>query len=123
MKKIVQRVIVATSISLLTLIGIAISVLHFFPPPLEVAIANNFGPSPAWYPEQMPRYKEHWLASILHIIPGALLVILAPLQLSARIRKRRPGLHRFTGRVFILIAIPMTLSAMYLGWTIPFGGA
>ena len=122
MKKTVQRVIVATSISLLSLIAVALSVLHFFPPPLEVAIANNFGPSPAWFPEQMPRYNEHWFASVLHIIPGALLVILAPIQLSARIRNTKPGLHRFTGRVFILIAIPMTLSAMYLAWTIPFGG-
>lgn len=122
MQKPSKRILIASGIWFASLFAVVVSILHFFPPPLEVAIANNFGPSPAWFPEQMPRYREHWLATLLHIIPGALLLAFAPLQLNTGLRSRNPSLHRWIGRLFVLIAIPMALAAMFLAWTMPFGG-
>jgi len=57
-----------------------------------------------------------WL--LLHGLAGAAALAIGPLQFSNRIRKRRPQLHRLTGRVYVgaicLIAAPI---GMYVGTT------
>jgi uncharacterized membrane protein len=39
--------------------------------------------------------------TFLHVIPGTIFMILGPLQFVRRLREKHPGLHRWTGRIFL----------------------
>src|SRR5688500_15060775 len=68
------------------------------------------------------KFNRHPTATLLHVLPAALLVILAPLQFSRRIRSRHIRWHRWSGRVIVAIAIPVGLSGLFFGLLMPFGG-
>ena len=67
--------------------GMALAVLRYAALPIELA---------------MPDFAHHVadapLAFYMHVFAAGLALLLAPVQLSARIRARRPGLHRWAGR-------------------------
>ena len=67
------------------------------------------------------RYVEHPVVSFLHIAPGALFLMLAPLQFSVRIRTRSLQFHRWSGRLLVLTAMVTGLSAFVVGLP-SFGG-
>ncbi|MEI9974313.1 MAG: DUF2306 domain-containing protein [Ignavibacteriota bacterium] len=45
-----------------------------------------------------------FLAMSAHLATGAVLLLLGPVQLIAAVRKRRPGLHRWLGRIYVITA-------------------
>ncbi len=65
------------------------------------------------------KFLTHWNAAFLHLIPGMIFVLLVPLQFSARIRSRRPALHRWSGRALVTIAFVTGLSGMFFGVLYP----
>jgi uncharacterized membrane protein len=68
------------------------------------------------------RYVAHpWLA-YLHMTPGVLYLLGAPLQLSERIRTRHYTLHRRLGRVLVAAALLSMLFALLFGLRYPWGG-
>lgn len=69
------------------------------------------------------KYATHPLLALLHIVPGGLLLILAPLQFSTRIRTHHIRFHRWSGRVLLIAVAAASLSAFFLGLLQPFGGA
>lgn len=69
------------------------------------------------------RYVEHPWVALLHIVPGLLFLMLAPLQFVARIRRQHIGLHRGLGRVLAACAVVSGLFALMAGFRFPaFGG-
>lgn len=69
------------------------------------------------------RYVEHpWLA-YLHIAPGVLYLIGAPLQLTRRFRVRHYHVHRRLGRVLLTCALVAGLFALLFGVPHAWGGA
>lgn len=46
-------------------------------------------------------FQEHRGLTLLHILPGAMFMVLGPLQFVQRIRVNYPGFHRWSGRVFL----------------------
>ena len=56
-----------------------------------------------------------------HVIAGLVLVLLIPVQLSARVRSRVPFVHRWLGRALVVIGIAVGLSG-YAMVAIPIGG-
>lgn len=60
-------------------------------------------------------FGTHPLATLAHILAGAILLAFVPLQLSATIRSRYPAAHRWTGRALIVLAI-------WIGWAITLAG-
>ena len=60
---------------------------------------------------------------MLHILPGGLLLILAPFQFSAQFRNRHIRFHRRSGRVLVGSAVASTLAGFYFGLRMPYGGA
>ena len=68
------------------------------------------------------KYNAHPVATLLHTIPGALLLALAPLQFSATIRNRFRSLHRWSGRVLLACAVLVGLSGLYFGFFLSYGG-
>ena len=68
------------------------------------------------------RYVAHpWLA-YLHMTPGVLYLLGAPLQLSERIRTRHYTLHRRLGRVPAPAALLSVIFALLFGLRYPWGG-
>jgi hypothetical protein len=70
---------------------------------------------------------DRWFASypvltFLHVIPGGLLLALAPFQFSSRIRNRHLRFHRWSGRVLVLAALLVGLSGLLLAAKFPYGG-
>lgn len=66
------------------------------------------------YDPQFARFApfKWWL--IPHIVTGAVCLVLGPLQFSTTIRTRKPGLHRWTGRVYVVSAVISSCLALYI---------
>jgi uncharacterized membrane protein len=70
---------------------------------------------------------DQWFAAfpsltILHVLFGGIFLMIAPLQLSSRIRVRFIGLHRWTGRILVVVALPVGVSALVFIDLFPYGG-
>ena len=70
---------------------------------------------------------ERWFAAHAsltwaHIIPGSVFLGLAPLQFVPGLRDNHLALHRWSGRLLLLTAIPTGLTGMLLQLRSPYGG-
>jgi len=68
------------------------------------------------------RYVEHPLATLAHLIPGFLIVLIGPTQFIRSFRKRWSVLHRWAGRVFIVCGTMGALTGFFIGALYPFTG-
>jgi uncharacterized membrane protein len=83
--------------------------------------------NPPGMPKNVPAFDEgfgrHPVITLIHILPGALFMILGPLQFIPRIRTRHPGFHRLSGRIYIAAAYIVGISALYMPFVLsPIGG-
>ena len=100
----------ATLIAVLFIVGPALARLAFlFDPPVS---AN---------PTDMA-FALHRPTGLLHILPGLVMVALMPIQASRRLRQRWPALHRWSGRVFILVGLSLCASAVVMNIRFPVVG-
>ena len=67
-------------------------------------------------------FAAHPVQTLLHVVPGALFLALAPLQFSTRIRTRRLRLHRWSGRLLLLCGGVVGLNGLYFGLLMPYAG-
>lgn len=67
-------------------------------------------------------YDAHRAVILLHVVPGGLILLLAPLQFSARVRRRYVSYHRWTGRFLLVCVLVSGIAALFFGLFIPFGG-
>ena len=65
------------------------------------------------------KFIAHSGTGLFHLIPGMVFLLFAPLQFSARIRARRPRLHRWSGRVLVAIAVVIGLTGVFFGVIYP----
>ncbi len=68
------------------------------------------------------RFAANPLATLMHVLPGGLFLILAPLQFSSRIRSRYIRFHRWSGRILVVTAVVTALAGLYFGLLMPYGG-
>jgi uncharacterized membrane protein len=68
------------------------------------------------------RYNALPYATLVHVVPGMLFLLLAPLQLVPRFRSRRPRIHRRMGYVLLAFAIPFAITGLYLSVRDPLFG-
>jgi uncharacterized membrane protein len=68
-------------------------------------------------------YAGNPFATALHIASGGVFLLLLPLQLSGRVRARRPALHRASGRVMLGAGLGMVSTALYFGLLMPYAGS
>lgn len=69
------------------------------------------------------RFATNPLMTLLHILPGGLILIFAPLQFSSRFRSRYIQWHRWSGRVLALTGFAAAGTGLYFGVLMPYGGA
>ena len=67
-------------------------------------------------------FAHHRPTGFLHIVPGLVMVTLMPLQASRRLRQRWPALHRWSGRLFVLVGLSLCASAMVMNILFPVVG-
>jgi uncharacterized membrane protein len=102
---------------LLVLIGIAIVFRR-----MQHLLA---APAPPNFPEAAALdtgFGRHPLLTTVHIVPGLLFVLLAPLQFVQRLRSRKPRLHRWTGRVVIISGLIIGTTALIMSPQMAIGG-
>jgi len=68
------------------------------------------------------KYNSLPVVMLLHVVPGGLFLLAAPLQLSARLRSRYAVVHRSLGYLLLLLAIPFALTGLYIGVRNPMFG-
>ena len=68
------------------------------------------------------KFAAHPLLTLLHVLPGGIFLLFAPLQFSARIRTRHLRLHRWSGRLLLPTMLAGLLPGLYFGIVRPYGG-
>jgi uncharacterized membrane protein len=68
------------------------------------------------------RFARHPTTTLLHIVPGGLFLLLAPIQFSARMRSRHLEVHRWSGRFLALAALITAATGLHFGLFMPFAG-
>lgn len=68
-------------------------------------------------------YAKHAVLTFLHVIPGIIFLMLGPLQFIRGIRNYWPGVHRWSGRIFIVSGLVFAVTALVINFSFPpFGG-
>lgn len=68
-------------------------------------------------------FAQHPALTLVHIIPGALFMVVGPLQFTQRLRARKLWLHRWSGRVFVASGLVIGVSALAMSFQMSIGGA
>ena len=68
-------------------------------------------------------FARHPLLTMVHITPGLLFMLLAPLQFVRRLRNRKPKLHRWIGRVVLVSGMIIGGTALVMSPQMAIGGA
>jgi len=68
-------------------------------------------------------FQVNKVLTFVHIIPGALFMILAPLQFVPRIRARHLWFHRLSGRVAVILGLIIGVTALIMSFKTNIGGA
>jgi len=69
------------------------------------------------------RYDAHPVLTLVHILPGFLVMILGPLQFVGKIRSRHIQVHRWSGRIFVSAALVSGVAAMVITFVFPVFGS
>lgn len=54
------------------------------------------------------KYRNHWGVCVAHVLPASVWSAIAPFQIHPAARRRFPTIHRYAGRIFLLISAIMT---------------
>jgi uncharacterized membrane protein len=68
------------------------------------------------------RFAVDPIATLLHVLPGGVFLVLAPFQFSSRIRNQHLRFHRWSGRVLVLVGLTTGVTGLYFGLLEPYGG-
>ena len=68
-------------------------------------------------------FARHVALTLGHIIPGAIFMILAPLQFVPAIRAKHLSFHRWSGRLLFVSGLVIGISALVMSYTMNIGGA
>ena len=68
------------------------------------------------------KFAAHVMATQMHVGFGALFFVLVPLQFSKSLRAQHRALHRWSGRLLVVVAWITGLGGLYFGVLHPFAG-
>lgn len=67
-------------------------------------------------------FAKHIMLTLIHILPGGLFLVLAPLQFVPRIRQKHLRIHRWMGRLLVVCGLIIGTSALVMSYTMNIGG-
>ena len=109
---------------LLAAIGVAVAVRRAAQL-LPILLNGYAAPAPATNPVAAQYaaldglFARYPALTLVHILPGMLFMVLGPIQLSARIRRRNRQLHRVLGRVYMACALVIGVTALVMSVGMP----
>lgn len=68
-------------------------------------------------------FAAHRMLTVVHLVPASLVIVLMPVQFISRIRQRHPAVHRWSGRMVIILGCVVGVSALVMSQTMAIGGA
>lgn len=68
------------------------------------------------------KYNALPFTTLLHVVPGGIFPLAAPLQLSGWLRRRYAAVHRSLGYLLLLLAIPFAFTGLYIAVRDPLFG-
>lgn len=113
-----------TLLGILFLLGLLSPLVHYLAPIPNAEQIAELGDQPGieYVVTQMPLYAQYATTTALHVIPSFLFILLSLMQLSGKIRHRYPTLHRWNGRLFMLLGMSIGISGIALALLMPFAG-
>lgn len=98
-------------------------VMTFLALGIALVAARYLSMNPAvYFSQQQAVYMAHQAAITLHVVGGVVALAVGPFQFLSRLRARRPRLHRWMGRVYLMgiavggVAGLYVASMAYGGW-------
>jgi uncharacterized membrane protein len=67
-------------------------------------------------------FAVHALLTLSHVVSGIVFILLGPFQFMAGLRRRRPTLHRWIGRAFLVDSVFVGVTALVMGPLMAIGG-
>jgi uncharacterized membrane protein len=67
-------------------------------------------------------FARHMALTLAHILPGALFLVLTPLQFVSSIRQKHPQVHRWMGRVLVASGLVIGATALVMSYKMNIGG-
>lgn len=67
-------------------------------------------------------FARHMALTLVHILPGALFLVLASLQFVQRIRERHLQVHRWMGRILLVDGLIVGVTALVMSFKMNIGG-
>jgi uncharacterized membrane protein len=67
-------------------------------------------------------FARHMALTLVHIVPGALFLVLALLQFVPNIRAKHLQVHRWLGRILVVSGLVIGISALVMSYTMNIGG-
>jgi uncharacterized membrane protein len=68
-------------------------------------------------------FARHLILTLIHILPGALFLVLAPLQFLPNLRAKHLELHRWLGRGLVATGLVVGTTALVMSYKMNIGGA
>lgn len=99
-----MRKVLPALIGFLILVGVGAGAAHYFVPPYN------------------PGFAKHPIVTVAHVLLGPAYLFFGGLQFVPRIRNTWPAYHRWAGRVLVVLASIVGLSALFLALFVPFAG-
>lgn len=93
---------------------------------MAIGVAG-YGAAAAWLslsgdlPPMTHHFPDRVTATVVHFGVGGLALLIGPFQFLPGLRARRPGLHRWTGRVYVAACFMSGIAALVLASTTPAG--
>jgi uncharacterized membrane protein len=67
-------------------------------------------------------FERHPMLTLVHILPGALFLVLTPIQFMPAMRQTHLRLHRWTGRVLLVCGLIIGITALVMSYKMNIGG-
>jgi uncharacterized membrane protein len=84
----------------------------YHPPAVRTGAAAQFAPLD-------DLFAHYPILTLIHIVPGLLLMVLGPIQFSTSIRARHLRWHRWNGRIFVVTGLVVGVSALVMSLAMP----
>lgn len=104
MRKRGMRWTLGVVVGFLALLGVGASATHYLQEPYN------------------PGFLRYPTVVALHVVLGGLYLVFAPFQFVRRIRSRHLAYHRRAGRLLVIIGLVVGVTALFMGFVIPFSG-
>jgi uncharacterized membrane protein len=87
-----------------------------------IGISSSIGQIPPGGNSYNDGFEVYPIATLLHVVPGIIFMVLGPFQFIGKIRERFRNFHRWSGRIFMINSVLIGISGLVIVVLFPFAG-